>query len=59
MYFADHTQTANFEIRLYENNPNKRFDFIFGTVQPGSDQRMSRARQGSSKTNVFTSGLLR
>src|SRR6476620_11513352 len=38
VYFADHTQTANFEIRLYENNPNKRFDIIFGTIQPGSDQ---------------------
>ena len=37
VYFADHTQTANFEVRLYENDPNKRFDFIFGTVT-GSDQ---------------------
>ena len=38
VYFNDHTQTANFEVRLYENDPNLRFDFIFGTVQPGSDQ---------------------
>src|ERR1044071_6346296 len=38
VYFNDHTQTANFELRLYENDPNLRFDFIFGTVQPGSDQ---------------------
>ena len=35
MYFADHNMTANFEARLYENDPNKRFDFVFGTVQPG------------------------
>ena len=46
VYFADHTQTANFEMRLYENNPNKRFDFIFGTVQPGSDQLYVSGVQG-------------
>jgi hypothetical protein len=37
VYFFDHNMTANFEARLYENDPNKRFDFVFGTVQPGSD----------------------
>jgi hypothetical protein len=26
--------TANFEVRLYENNPNKRFDVIYGAIQP-------------------------
>jgi hypothetical protein len=46
VYFADHTQTANFEVRLYENDPNKRFDFIFGTVQPGSDQLYVSGVQG-------------
>jgi hypothetical protein len=38
VYFADHNQTANFEARLYEGDPNLRFDFVFGTVNPGSDQ---------------------
>jgi hypothetical protein len=38
VYFNDHTQTSNFEAGLYENDPNKRFDIIFGTIQPGSDQ---------------------
>jgi hypothetical protein len=38
VYFNDNNQTANFEVRLYENDPNLRFDFVFGTVQPGSDQ---------------------
>ena len=52
VYFADHNATANFEIRLYENDPNKRFDFIFGTVQPGSDQLYVSGVQGPS--NVFT-----
>src|SRR6266496_148322 len=25
---------ANFEVRLYENHPNKRFDVIYGVIQP-------------------------
>ena len=57
VYFADHTQTANFEIRLYENNPNKRFDLIFGTVQPGSDQLYVSGVQGAGRG--LYSGLLR
>jgi len=52
VYFADHTQTANFEVRLYENDSNKRFDFIFGTVQPGSDQLYVSGVQGPG--GVFT-----
>jgi len=52
VYFADHNATANFEIRLYENDPNKRFDFIFGTVQPGSDQLYVSGVQGPN--NAFT-----
>ena len=38
VYFNDHNQTANFEVRLYENDPDRRFDVIYGTIQPGSDQ---------------------
>jgi hypothetical protein len=52
VYFADHTQTANFEVRLYENDPSLRFDFIFGTVQPGSDQLYVSGVQGPG--GVFT-----
>jgi hypothetical protein len=52
VYFADHTQTANFEVRLYENDPSKRFDSIFGTVQPGSDQLYVSGVQGPG--GVFT-----
>ena len=58
VYFADHTQTANFEARLYENNPNKRFDFIFGTVQPGSDQLYVSGVQGPNKLLLRTSAML-
>ena len=52
VYFADHNQTANFEVRLYENNADKRFDIIFGTIQPGSDQQYVSGVQGPN--NVFT-----
>ena len=52
VYFNDHNQTANFEVRLYENSANQRFDFIFGTVQPGSDQLYVSGVQGAS--NAFT-----
>jgi hypothetical protein len=52
VYFADHNQTANFEIRLYENDPGQRFDFIYGVVQPGSDQLYVSGVQGPG--GVFT-----
>ena len=32
---------------MYENNPNKRFDIIFGTIQPGSDQLYVSGVQGA------------
>jgi subtilisin family serine protease len=52
VYFNTPTATANFEVRLYENNPDKRFDIIFGTIQPGSDQLYVSGVQGPN--NVFT-----
>jgi hypothetical protein len=30
-------QTGDFEVRLYENDPNKRFDVIYGSVTQGLD----------------------
>src|SRR5262245_65768751 len=48
VYFADHNQTANFEVRLYENDPDKRFDVIFGDVQPGSDELFVSGVQGAA-----------
>jgi N-acetylneuraminic acid mutarotase len=52
VYFADHTQTANFELRLYENDPNLRFDVVIGDVQPGSDELYVSGVQGPS--GLFT-----
>jgi N-acetylneuraminic acid mutarotase len=52
VYFADHNATANFEVRLYENDPNLRYDVIFGTVNPGSDQLYVSGVQGPP--GIFT-----
>ena len=38
--------TADFEVRLYENDPNKRFDVIYGVTQPYP-----------FALNLFTSGV--
>ena len=46
VYFADHNMTANFEARLYENDPSQRFDIVFGTIQPGRDQLYVSGVQG-------------
>ncbi len=44
---------VNFEVRLYENDPNKRFDIIFGTVpKGGSEQSWVSGVQGPG--GVFT-----
>ncbi len=32
--YGDETVPQNFEVRLYENDPNQRFDVIFGTLTP-------------------------
>ena len=37
---------------MFENDPNHRFDLIFGTIQPGSDQLYVSGVQGPG--NTFT-----
>jgi hypothetical protein len=32
--YSDQTAPQNFEVRLYENDPNERFDVILGTLAP-------------------------
>ena len=46
---------ANFEVRLYENDPNKRFDIIFGAVNKGNDQSFVSGVQGADV--LFTADL--
>jgi len=40
-------QPGNFEVRLYENDPNKRFDVIYGAVGRVTDTYDSAGLQGS------------
>ena len=46
VYFADNTSTANYEARLYENDPNLKFEVIIGTVQPGGNHNYVSGVQG-------------
>jgi hypothetical protein len=48
----DDSLTGNFEVRLYENNPGKRFDVIYGVIQRQSGNYDSAGVQGS--TGFFT-----
>jgi len=48
----DDSLTGNFEVRLYENNPDKRFDVIYGVIQRQSGNFDSAGVQGS--TGFFT-----
>ena len=54
VYRQGDTQTADFEVRLYENDPNKRFDVIYGSIS-GSTSYDSAGVQGSTgfSTNDF------
>jgi hypothetical protein len=48
----DDRLTANFEVRLYENDPNKRFDVIYGVIQQRSGNFDTAGVQGP--TGSFT-----
>jgi hypothetical protein len=48
----DDRLTGNFEVRLYENDPNQRFDVIYGVIQPRPGNFDSAGVQGS--TGFFT-----
>ena len=54
VYFALNSATANFEARLYENDPNLKFEVIIGTVQPGADHNYVSGVQGNSGAGFFT-----
>ena len=44
----DDRLTGNFEVRLYENDSNNRFDVIYGVIQRGSGNYISAGVQGST-----------
>ena len=54
VYFANNATTANFEARLYESDPNLRFDVVVGTVQAGGDHNYVSGVQGNSGAGFFT-----
>jgi hypothetical protein len=54
VYFNDTAATANFEARLYENDPNLKFQVIIGNVQVGGDHSYVSGVQGDSGTGFFT-----
>jgi hypothetical protein len=54
VYFAATSATANFEARLYENDPNLKFEVIIGNVQVGGDHSYVSGVQGDSGAGFFT-----
>ena len=53
---GDTSQTGNFEVRLYENDPDKRFDVIYGVNQTTLLRWQRRGCAGAYR--VFHPGLL-
>jgi len=53
--FNDNNATQNHEVRLYENDPNLKFEVIIGTLNPqNADQTWVSGVQGNSGTGFFT-----
>jgi len=53
--FADNNATQNHEVRLYENDPNLKFEVIIGTLNsPNADQTWVSGVQGNSGAGFFT-----
>jgi hypothetical protein len=53
--FADNNATQNHEVRLYENDPNLKFEVVIGTLNsPNADQSWVSGVQGNSGAGFFT-----
>ena len=53
--FANHNATQNFELRLFENDPNKRFDVVIGgLITTNADHNYVSGVQGNAAAGVFT-----
>jgi hypothetical protein len=56
--YWDETAPQNFEVRLYENDPNGRFDVVFGTLNPPDIGPLERAWvsgvQGNGSQGFYT-----
>ena len=59
MLFADNSATQNFEVRLYENDPLKKFEVVIGTLNSvNADHNYVSGVQGDSGAGVLHAGLL-
>jgi hypothetical protein len=54
--YADQTSPQNFEVRLYENDPNERFDVIIGTLTPPifAERQWVSGVQGDGNLGFYT-----
>jgi len=54
--FTDDTAPQNFEVRLYENDPNERFDVIFGMLTPPiyAERQWISGVQGDGNLGFYT-----
>lgn len=54
--YSDQTAPQNFEVRLYENDPNQRFDVIMGTLTPPifAERQWVSGVQGDSNLGFYT-----
>ena len=54
--YTDSTAPQNFEVRLYENDPNQRFDLIFGTLTPPiyAERQWVSGVQGDGNLGFYT-----
>jgi hypothetical protein len=53
--FGNNASPVNFEVRLYENSPDERFDVIYGSITPtGATQMWVGGVQGNSGAGFLT-----
>ena len=54
--YTDNTAPQNFEVRLYENDPNQRFDVIMGTLTPPifAERQWVSGVQGDGNLGFYT-----
>ena len=54
--YWDETAPQNFEVRLYENDPNGRFDVVFGTLTPPfyAERAWVSGVQGEGNLGIYT-----
>ena len=54
--YTDNTAPQNFEVRLYENDPNERFDVVLGTLTPPiyAEREWVSGVQGDGNLGFYT-----